>query len=188
MNNSNRRTISLSSIFLAFVPLLTACGGGEEREYVVPEEICGARIDPELLEPLLPPGEEFRQSDDIAPMGCTISIDSGVDFIMFLHVTNSYTDPEEWASGSGITQTEPADIAGDAVLRNGENRAGATASFRCTVEEGNPVVPEGGKYALFDLDLPGSMNIEDEEERMQSIEDFARNYVEGLQEMVGCDS
>ncbi len=107
---------------------------------------------------------------------------------MFLYVTNSYTNPRDWASGSRITtEVEPANIAGDSILRKGDATAGATASFECAVEEGNSVVPEGGKYALFDLNIPGSMNIEDEKERMQSIEAFARNYVEGLKEMIGCE-
>jgi hypothetical protein len=189
MNRSTLRIALRWSTFLVSAPLLLACSGGEEREYTIPEEICDARIDPELLEPLLPPGGEFEDADDVmeTPVTCGISIDSQQELTMVLYVTNSYTDPVESASNNRLSdETVPADIAGDGALWQGEHTAGAESSFRCVVEEGNPFVPEGGSYGHVDLNVPGSMNIEDEEERMQRIEDFARNYVAGLQEMVGC--
>src|SRR4051794_18747155 len=100
---SNTRLASALLVYAISAILISGCSAGEDRDYVVPKELCGAQIDPSLLEPLLPTGETLGQSDDIAPMGCTISIDSQREFTMFLYITNSYTDPTDWASGSRIT-------------------------------------------------------------------------------------
>ncbi|PJE94174.1 hypothetical protein CUT44_28190 [Streptomyces carminius] len=55
---------------------LSACG--EPESYTVPGEICGRKIDPEIVRPLLPEGEKFEA--EMEPIGdsltrCLLSVD-----------------------------------------------------------------------------------------------------------------
>ncbi|WP_129841634.1 hypothetical protein [Streptomyces sp. RFCAC02] len=40
--------------------MLSACGGPSEREYALPETLCGVGVDQALYDPLLPPGDELE--------------------------------------------------------------------------------------------------------------------------------
>lgn len=49
--------VTLSTIFLA------GCSG-EEKNYAVPDELCGAQVKSELIKSLLPSGDEIRVVDE----------------------------------------------------------------------------------------------------------------------------
>jgi hypothetical protein len=63
------------------VILLSGCG--EERNYAVPDELCGVRVSPKAVEPFLPPGEDLKVKEDhygsnTGVEGCTAYVDGHV--------------------------------------------------------------------------------------------------------------
>ncbi|MGW4980635.1 hypothetical protein [Streptomyces mirabilis] len=61
---------------------LTGCSG-EEKNYAVPDELCGAQVKPELTRALLPSGDKIRvlkeASNTASPhQFCTVSVDNKV--------------------------------------------------------------------------------------------------------------
>ncbi|MFP8906854.1 hypothetical protein [Streptomyces atacamensis] len=71
------RRATLGALLSAvLVASLSGCGGA--ADYTVPEEICGRKIDPGLVRPLLPEGEEFeaeKRSIGDDTMRCLLFVD-----------------------------------------------------------------------------------------------------------------
>ncbi|WP_143659449.1 hypothetical protein [Streptomyces sp. MP131-18] len=75
--------------------VVVACSGGagaEEREYSVPEELCGLPIDVGSFDALFPPGEEMQVRDQFQRTGghllpdgmCTVTVDGDPAFHLAL--------------------------------------------------------------------------------------------------------
>ncbi len=88
-----RRWAAMVAPVLAAV--MVACSGGadaEEREYAVPEELCGLPINAASFGPLFPPGEELRVRDQFQRTGghllpdgmCTVTVDGDPAFHLAL--------------------------------------------------------------------------------------------------------
>jgi hypothetical protein len=172
------------TVLLISAVSLIACDSDQKHNYTIPDKICGAKIDPNLLEPLLPPGDEFedypwqRDSRDIS---CAINIDSRREFSMMTLMFDEPQDPVEAARNSGLaTEVTPVDIADGGALWVGETTAGASVTFRC---------PQGGEvlYGLANLNFHGYMTVDSDDEQLEHIKDFARNYVDGIQQ-IECDT
>lgn len=71
------------STILTVALVLTACSSGEtsaKREYAVPSSLCGTKISPSALEPLLPGGKKISSQESGSPGNrrCRVSIDGQV--------------------------------------------------------------------------------------------------------------
>ncbi|WP_406006429.1 hypothetical protein OG440_09665 [Streptomyces sp. NBC_00637] len=72
------RRLSILTISLAAGTALSGCTSGEERDYSLPESLCGVPVDPDLLAPFLPPGESVSTRQTTPNGGterCNVSVD-----------------------------------------------------------------------------------------------------------------
>jgi hypothetical protein len=171
---------------LVLVPvLLAACSDSEEATYTVPETVCGVRIDPDALRPLLRPGDTLETeniSGDPIPGECRILTDSQQNIWMEPWPLGDVKDPVERARYSGYSGVRAFDLPG--VPEGGAVwPAGALTSFQCYEEE----QPDGSHALSPEIYLALEKSIEDEEERMRRLEDLLASYVEGLRELYECE-
>ena len=176
-----------TSLFAATVvaALLTACSESEEATYTVPETVCGVRIDPDALRPLLRPGDTLETeniSRDPVPGECRILTDSRQNIWMEPWPLGEVKDPVEWARYRGHREAQETSLPG--VAEGGAVwPRGALTSFRCHEEE----QPDDSHALTPEINLSLEESIEDEEERMRRLEDLLASYVEGLRELYECE-
>ncbi|MCF6526266.1 hypothetical protein [Streptomyces sp. JJ36] len=118
MRAARRIPLPAAALALVLATLASGCGNdGADRGYVVPETLCGVTVAPELLEPLLPPGEEITVSTH-TPAGsitaCEVSVDGKEAFSVRREwweegwsarrfaESQAYVDPEKESGGGGL--------------------------------------------------------------------------------------
>ncbi|NUK10881.1 hypothetical protein HRW18_23420 [Streptomyces lunaelactis] len=72
------RGVPLIVIAVVAAGALTACSDGKQREYAVPDSLCGAKVSADLLSPFLPPGSQVSVEDTTPFEGkrrCNVSVD-----------------------------------------------------------------------------------------------------------------
>ncbi|WP_314219135.1 hypothetical protein [Streptomyces zaehneri] len=72
------RRLAILTASLAVGTALSGCSSGEEREYSLPQSLCGVAVDPDLLAPFLPPGEKVSTRQTTPNGGtqrCNVSVD-----------------------------------------------------------------------------------------------------------------
>lgn len=72
------RRLAILTASLAVGTALSGCSSGEEREYSLPQSLCGVSVDPDLLAPFLPPGEKVSTRQTTPNGGtqrCNVSVD-----------------------------------------------------------------------------------------------------------------
>ncbi|MDR6980572.1 hypothetical protein J2X68_007312 [Streptomyces sp. 3330] len=72
------RLLAVVTASLAVGTALSGCSSGEKQGYSLPRSLCGVSVDPDLLAPFLPPGEEVS-TRQATPNGgtqrCNVSVD-----------------------------------------------------------------------------------------------------------------
>ncbi|MFD7512439.1 hypothetical protein ACFV5N_24305 [Streptomyces sp. NPDC059853] len=179
-NRTNRSGIA-AILVLAGSLLASGCSQEEKRqEYSIPEEICGIRVDPSLSEAVFPPGSDFSMDANDSMEGrllCTIYIDSKrtADFSTYMLETLSEPPGPPFDDSGALLET--INIEGEALLWE----QGAGISFRCLADDESLYAYP--KISINFFDTP----IDDDQERKDAIEAFARSYVEGVKEYQQCD-
>ncbi|WP_369201712.1 hypothetical protein [Streptomyces sp. PU-14G] len=84
---SNAKRLVLASLIMVVVP---ACGGSD-REYRVPDNLCGISVKPDTVKPFLPGGKELHENDHLqwkkkSGGSCRLSVDGEEE----LHVDGSW--------------------------------------------------------------------------------------------------
>ncbi|WP_410537692.1 hypothetical protein [Streptomyces sp. KL2] len=157
---------------------LTACGGAEG--YTVPEEICGRKIDPELVEPLLPEGGKFgAEAGNVGEdtTRCLLSVDGRTELGIREYRDGGEVDAMEFAvdNPGRFRNPEKAAFGADTVVSDG------------TVLSVNPCTYQGEKvhYVLeisverFDVSEPDGWRAE--------LERFAEAYLLVGMAETGCE-
>ncbi|MFF3207300.1 hypothetical protein [Streptomyces sp. NPDC002962] len=72
------RCLAVLTASLTAGTALSGCSSSEERDYALPRSLCGVSVDPDLLAPFLPPGEEVSTRQTTPNDGtkrCNVSVD-----------------------------------------------------------------------------------------------------------------
>ncbi|WP_181792883.1 hypothetical protein [Streptomyces sp. WELS2] len=108
-----RSVVALLGAGLLFA-LTTSCSSSSPtREYAVPSNVCGTRMAPSLLEPLLPPGEKVgaQPTSSVNVKRCRILVDGKVAFSSSIEKRDANTSVGDVASSAyGV---EPTDTRAD---------------------------------------------------------------------------
>ncbi|MCI0386122.1 hypothetical protein [Streptomyces sp. CNQ085] len=157
---------------------LSACGGSEG--YTVPEEICGRKIEPGLLRPLLPEGEKFEAEtrsigDDT--MRCLLFVDGRREVTIREYPDGGELDAMKFAAENPGRFANPkkASFGADTVVSDGM----VLSVNPCTYQE------RRGHYILdvsverFDVSEPDGWRAE--------LERFAEAYLPVGMEETGCE-
>ncbi|MGV9254246.1 hypothetical protein [Streptomyces sp. NPDC003697] len=94
-----RRLIGAPLLLAALGSLVVGCSGSssEGKEYQVPKALCGISVDPELLSPLLPPGEKvgIREKTPVPNRNrCQVLVDGKLALV---------ASEEWWERGDSMT-------------------------------------------------------------------------------------
>ncbi|MER5937664.1 hypothetical protein ABT121_10135 [Streptomyces sp. NPDC001928] len=97
-----RASTSISAALAVLVVTACSSGGGDEKNYTVPRTQCGISLDPELLDPFLPGGEEIvvKQS---SPNGGTKRCDVIIDGETVVREVQAW-----WNAGESVTAVADA--------------------------------------------------------------------------------
>lgn len=77
------RTVALTAA-VVLGTALSGCSQEEKREYALPESLCGAPVQPELLDSLLPPGKKVSartQTPNGGTRRCSVTVDDKVALV-----------------------------------------------------------------------------------------------------------
>ncbi|MFJ1812580.1 MULTISPECIES: hypothetical protein [unclassified Streptomyces] len=72
------RRLVILTVSLTAATALSGCSSGEEREYSLPQSLCGVSVDPDSLAPFLPPGEKVstrKTTPNGGTQRCNVSVD-----------------------------------------------------------------------------------------------------------------
>ncbi|MFF9120469.1 ferrous iron transport protein A [Streptomyces massasporeus] len=108
----------------ALVAVLSGCGGDEsERDYAVPDSLCGVAVDADELGPFLPDGKEITVRDKSG--GGTTVCEVVVDDELALRATQAWVEEGKTTAyfASSQTLTAPEESAEDDRLRYSGNEA-----------------------------------------------------------------
>jgi hypothetical protein len=174
------RTRAVSSGVLAGCVAFLLSGCGEERDYAVPAKVCGARVEPDLLEPLLPPGDKLTATkDDFGGNrgleGCTVHVDGRV-----VLSTQGEWRAERLSAEEAATNPSPEPFAGG---RFASWDRGAATVLACHAPARDVVSADEGegqaRYMTLVVDVP--VPDEGTEDAMKKfIVEYARAYAETL--------
>ncbi|NJQ02725.1 hypothetical protein [Streptomyces zingiberis] len=156
---------------------LSACGNDPKRSYATPDNLCGVRVNPSLVEPFLVNGEEARQREKPHGQGgaeysCTLRIDGRASIVLY----------GDWRAAN-FTVRDAADEAVQnvsAVNINGNMATwadGAAVVFEC------PGGPKGGsRYSVVArTPVPGDQNV-----NREALEDLVESYVPNYRKTLPC--
>ncbi|MEV8116925.1 hypothetical protein AB0O69_18855 [Streptomyces xiamenensis] len=167
----------LGALVVISLILASSCKQEEEKaNYTVPDHICEVDVDSNLVEAVLPAGEEIRQNNERSSDGytnCRLSVDDHWGLNTVVYILNSEKDPlVEVLSSRLTTEHAPSSTEADMVLWRGKESAGATASFECRQQD-------LGSYALLKINIIGQID-DIKDPRMSSIEEFSLNYMQNF--------
>lgn len=168
-----------SLVVLGFILLLTCCG--KHAEPIVPKEICGTPIDPQVAHAVVEPAEgfhEFNRVDRGAAITAPCVLLSGNDPVLEFRFSwdRGPTNLMYLASGSGSVSrvTAPQRIPSLYTTLVGTDGAISTA----------PCGTKGGDYFTLTLQLP-RIELTDRSHR-GDIEKFMRAYFPATLKTLGC--
>ncbi|MCG3041187.1 hypothetical protein L7D48_11550 [Streptomyces sp. S1A] len=166
----------LSAVVL--VASLSACIGSEG--YTVPEEICGRKIDPGLVRPLLPEGEKFEA--EMTPIGddttrCLLSVDGRTELGIREYRDGGELDAMKFAAENPSRFVNPrkASFGADTVVSDGM----ALSVNPCTYQ---------GKKGHYILDVSVErFDVSEPDGWREELERFAEAYLPVGMEETGCE-
>jgi hypothetical protein len=157
---------------------LTSCSGDEgEKNYTIPNKLCGTAIDPQLLEPLLPAGDTFSAEPwEPALPTCEISVDGERQGTVDVSSAGEPRDPVTYVEAARDPDEVSAwDVEDGGAVWFGDSLSGSMIAFRCEYDPGR-------EYAYLDFDIGGGGQIGDEEEREERIKEFSVTFLEGFKQ------
>ncbi len=167
----------------ALVVLLLAgtAGCAQAQEYAVPGDVCGVKVQPALLKPLLPPGDSFNQGKthegggDIT--GCAMEVDDRRELTFQASLVAVDVDPLQVKSISLLRAGNPqkADIGSDARIADNAAMAYGACTYR-----GEP-----RRYVVELWVQEPSANVN---ERREDLARFITAYLPAAQKAAGCTS
>ncbi|WP_063729190.1 hypothetical protein [Streptomyces sp. RTd22] len=177
-----------SSIFLLVGALfVSAVGcGGDSREYAVPKKLCGAKVDPDLLAPLLPAGEKMKMRKSTRDIGetCSISVVPGED--------RGYVPALDIKRDSVTEGDDPLKVMKWRLIRSGNPKKvdiGDDARIADSMGLVALSCPPKGKDTTLavevDLSTPTPKDVS---ERRKALERFLRSYLPTAAKAHGCRS
>lgn len=159
--------------------LAAGCGGdgSAEREYAVPDTLCGLQLPQRLYDPLFPPGSGSPDSSDLSRYfpyldtneSCSVSVEGEDVILVQTWAADSFADflqrpgPEDLAGEYDLADGEPVDGPYDAMVWPGLALAGtpcepgeavAIGSFTIAVEAAYPEDDEESVRVLTELIQP----------------------------------
>lgn len=156
---------------IAVLAALAACSSEKERAYALPEELCGAAVDPATLAPLLPGGDKIgeRKNPGSYAERCRVDVDGKSAMSTGSLWENADTTPRRAATVElGVS---PADTPeGDDIIHG---RTGAVARVECPAAEKGDVM-----YV--------SMRLVDREVEEKDTLAFIRSYAKGIRQTERC--
>ncbi|MEV0262771.1 hypothetical protein AB0I49_15715 [Streptomyces sp. NPDC050617] len=165
---------------LAMIVVLAGAGGcGESEGYAVPESLCGKKVAPQLLRPLLPAGEriDVRQGlEDDWSETCRVSVDK--ELVLYIEDARAPgaidATTYAWQPLRQLKNLHKADIGDDGMLANN----GAYVVNRCTYR---------GKKSSYVLEIHvfGSL-VKSSDSLRAKIQRFAKSYLPVGSEAMGC--
>ncbi|MBL3670286.1 hypothetical protein JL475_30790 [Streptomyces sp. M2CJ-2] len=164
-----RSSLLLTSGIMPLMITLTGCDTA--TEYTIPNTICGRKIDPSLLKPLLPAGQKFKarqESIDEKKSECVIYIDEST--ALRINEIRDQNKFDVWEYARRYNNPVKSDI-GEVALNSDD-----------WLISMNPC-PRRGKYHILDVIIvTGRVT----EAKPKELEEFARTYLpEGMKKM-GC--
>lgn len=173
-----RRSVGLVALALVLPIGLAGCGGEEKKEYAVPTSLCGVPVDPQLLDPLLPPGKKISQREGhyakgVPRQGCSVKIDGDV----WLHLYG------EWREAGFTALDAAADhVVGGGGFRtttNGEIASwyrGAATAFPC----------RNGEWKAYST-VAESVERDDRDANEEALQKFIGSYSKALAKELPCE-
>lgn len=176
-----RRIVPSVVSMLALAMGVSACG--DDKSYAVPDRLCGVSVEPALLKPLLPAGEELKAEpryvgDDEFPgsegaLRCMVTVDGkNALYVQEFSGQNSF-DVLEHARKSFFDRN-PQKIKGVA------NAVVADGKFLAVTPCGN-----GKKNHLLDIDM--NMPAGEAGDLRDELERFATAYLPVGKKKMGCE-
>jgi hypothetical protein len=178
MNIAWRRP-GIVAIFAGCAALFLS-GCGEERNYAIPEELCGVRVPARLVEPFLPPGEKLKVTENSYGVsrgleGCTASVDGHV--VLYSR--------GEWRA-ERLSAKEAASVPGPWPFAGGRYvwwEQGAATVVACHVPDHDVISRDDGKGDARFFALEAEVPTADEgtpEAMRKFIVEYARAYEKSL--------
>ncbi|MFG3260023.1 hypothetical protein [Streptomyces sp. NPDC048172] len=187
--NSHRGIRPLALLVCASVLGLTGCGeDAPDREYAIPEKLCGVPVKAKLLEPFLPDGKETsqkeqRNADDVEGLSCDLLVD-GKTAIALESEWHAKKPSLRDVNGSSLI-TDPSPPERPAALRGGSYVVGdrvAAAAVPCHSTEARRTDPaEGFTFSVELFDGPGS-----DKESKKALQRFMGPFSEALVKKLPC--
>ncbi|WP_432013255.1 hypothetical protein [Streptomyces cucumeris] len=169
-----------ASLLIAALAVTAVACDDDGRGYAVPEKVCDTKVDPDLLAPLLPDGEEIHQRDVPREHGatCDVSVQGGDGGGVYIKrdAVPEGDDPLKVREDTLIRYGNPkrVDIGDDARLAD----QGALITTSCAPK---------GKDTTFALEVHlSSPTPEDVSERRKALERFLRSYLPTAAKAHGC--
>ncbi|MFI8370746.1 hypothetical protein [Streptomyces sp. NPDC085466] len=177
MRIAPRQVARLAAPLVALGLTATACGG-TEKEYAVPETLCGVPVTQEALDPLLPDGSELMeqpQGTSASKNSCKLFVDK--QFALFVTVWQVTDYPDPLDSKEHVALDNPSVIEG---LPPGQKGAigdeSAMITARCTAPD---------KNVVLEVTVNGSFT-KDVAQRRDDVERFAKAFTGDVRANLNC--
>ncbi|MFC8275060.1 hypothetical protein ACFUJR_21470 [Streptomyces sp. NPDC057271] len=169
----------VSGLALAGALAITATACTEqEREYAVPDSLCGVPVTKDALAPLLPSGKELREQKDPPKAtrdGCKLFVDDQLVLFVRIWQVNEYPDP--MGPKEHVPPVNRKEIEG---LPSGQRGAlgdeRAMISATCAAPDRN-IVLEVSVSESFTKDV---------EKRREDIERFTKSFTNDIKKKLKC--
>ncbi|WP_405413293.1 hypothetical protein [Streptomyces rubiginosohelvolus] len=172
-----RSTVSVRGAALLGAALMILPGCSSPKTFEV-SELCGTKVDPALVAPFLPEGEELKVDDSLTEAGqprCKVYVDGTLHLYLRGDIVEPDFDPLKATEQSmrRLGDPAPADIGDGATIAD----HGAMAVRACTHQ---------GEKRQYVLDLDGVDRPQDTAERRRALEEFLRSQLPVAMEAEGC--
>lgn len=171
-----RRSAFLLSPNLA-LSLLSITGCSNSTPYELPHDICGRKIDPVALQPLLPSGQQFEAvpgNDDHVQSTCSISVDNNTALILQEHRGQNRFDVWDF-----VVDDDPDSAKNPKKAAVGDDTV-TTDDWLISMN----ACTGYGKLDYYILDV--ILGVKTDEPMHQELEDFAKSYLPEGMKKAGC--
>lgn len=173
------RRAGLSAVVAVLAATAVGCGGGG-REYAVPKSVCGMPVGESAVAPLLPDGEQLRQTGETPPARraeCKVSVDDTA--ALFLTFTGTDEKPADPMSQDVSYQfTHRKKLAG--LPFPGEGALGDKSALVTT-----PCGGKGPANLIIEVSVDEGVT-EDVSQRRADIQKFTTEYTKAARQKLSC--
>ncbi|CAL9416132.1 hypothetical protein [Streptomyces albus] len=175
---TSERTVRGSTVALVLcaAALSAGCGNDEEKEYAVPDSLCGVKVSARLLSPLLPPGKSVKldRKDTLLNHGnihCNVIVDGKTVFI----ATQTWRDRGNSALSMAMIQPEME----PEMLHGGWHFQYSAKGAAMRVDCRTPKKPGRDLFAIPRIPGPQKPDVAD-------VKAFTKNYAKGVAQSDQC--